>query len=84
MPKGVPIGFEMAEKNVNRQTDRHFRIYISRDIMVNKVPYNIKEHNIVCAFLCFMVKMRKSESKSGVGAQFRWSRSRKPDLESES
>ena len=35
MPKGFPIGFEMAEKNVNKQTikqtDRHFRIYISRD-----------------------------------------------------
>ena len=31
MRKGFPIGFEMAEKNVNKQTDRHFRIYISRD-----------------------------------------------------
>ena len=35
MPKGIPIGFQMAEKNdnkqTNRQTDRHFRIYISRD-----------------------------------------------------
>ena len=37
MPKGIPIGFEMAEKNANKQTDkqtnRHFRIYISRDIV---------------------------------------------------
>ena len=36
MPKGFPIGSEMAEKNVNkqtsRQTNRHFRIYISRDM----------------------------------------------------
>ena len=31
MSKGFPIGFEMAEKNVSRQTDIHFRIYISRD-----------------------------------------------------
>ena len=31
VPKGFPIGFEMAEKNVNRQTDKHFRIYVSRD-----------------------------------------------------
>ena len=31
VPKGFPIGFEMAEKNLNKQTDRHFRIYISRD-----------------------------------------------------
>ena len=32
MPKGFPIGYEMAEKNENTQTDRHFRIYISRDV----------------------------------------------------
>ena len=32
VPKGFPIGFEMAEKNVNKQTNRHFRIYISRDL----------------------------------------------------
>ena len=34
MPKGIPIGFEMAEKKVYTQThtDRQFRIYISRDI----------------------------------------------------
>ena len=38
MPKGIPIGFQMAEKNANtqtqtdRQTDTHFRIYISRDV----------------------------------------------------
>ena len=35
MPKGIPIGFEMAEKKVNKQTNnqtnRHFPIYISRD-----------------------------------------------------
>ena len=32
MPKGFPIGgFEIAEKNSNKQTDKHFRIYISRD-----------------------------------------------------
>ena len=31
MPKGFPIGPEMAEKNVKKQTDRHFRVYISRD-----------------------------------------------------
>ena len=35
MPKGIPNGFEMAEKNANTnthiQTHKHFRIYISRD-----------------------------------------------------
>ena len=33
MPKGIPIGFQMAEKNANTQTHTHthFRIYISRD-----------------------------------------------------
>ena len=31
----------MAEKNVNRQTDKHFRIYISRDtaIIIAGLPY---------------------------------------------
>ena len=24
MPKGIPIGFDMAEKNVNSQTNKHF------------------------------------------------------------
>ena len=34
MLKVIPIGFQMAEKNENtdRQTDTHFRIYISRDV----------------------------------------------------
>ena len=32
VPKGIPIGFQMAEKNANTETDRHFRIYISRDV----------------------------------------------------
>ena len=27
----MPKGFEIAEKNGNKQTDKHFRIYISRD-----------------------------------------------------
>ena len=31
VPKGIPIGFQIAEKNANTHTDRHFRIYISRD-----------------------------------------------------
>ena len=34
--KGFPIGYEMAEKNANTQTqthtNKHFRIYISRDL----------------------------------------------------
>ena len=45
MPKAFPIGFEMAQKNVSRQTDRqtdrHFRIYISRDI----IYYFVKNGN---------------------------------------
>ena len=40
MSEGLPIGFEMAEKNMskqtNRQTDRHFRIYISRDLLIQR------------------------------------------------
>ena len=40
MPNGIPIEFQMAEKNANKQThrhtdtqtDTHFRIYISRDL----------------------------------------------------
>ena len=41
MPKGIPIGFQIAEKNANRQTDthtqthKHFRIYtikLRRDV----------------------------------------------------
>ena len=34
VPKGIPIGFQMAEKNANTdtQTNTHFGIYISRDI----------------------------------------------------
>ena len=47
MPKGKPIGFEMTKKNVNkqtnRQTDTHFRIYISRDV---SVPLGVGVHNI--------------------------------------
>ena len=34
MPKSFPIGFEMPKKsrtNTHTHTDRHFRIYISRD-----------------------------------------------------
>ena len=35
VPKGIPIGFQMAEKtgktHTNRHTHTHFRIYISRD-----------------------------------------------------
>ena len=35
MPNGIPIGFEMAEKKLHRETDKQtnkqFRIYISRD-----------------------------------------------------
>ena len=31
MPKGFPIGFEMSEKNGNKQTNKHFRIYMNRD-----------------------------------------------------
>ena len=31
VPKGIPIGFEMAEKTMNKQTDKHFRIYISKE-----------------------------------------------------
>ena len=27
MPKGFPIGLEMAEKNVNKQTDRQTNIF---------------------------------------------------------
>ena len=34
MSKGFQIGFELAEKNLNRQTDRHFRIYKSRDMNI--------------------------------------------------
>ena len=36
VPKGFPIGFEMAEKKPYKHThtDRHFRIYISRDIYI--------------------------------------------------
>ena len=30
MTKGVPIGIEMTEKHVNKQTDKNFHIYISR------------------------------------------------------
>ena len=34
MPKGIQIGFQIAEKNANTQThthiNKHFRIYISR------------------------------------------------------
>ena len=33
----MPIGYEMAEKNANTQTDRHFRIYISRDVNNSKI-----------------------------------------------
>ena len=37
VPKGIPIGSQMAEKNAikqtNRQTGTHFRIYISRDVL---------------------------------------------------
>ena len=32
MPKGIPIGFQMAEKKrENTNTHTHFRIYICRD-----------------------------------------------------
>ena len=32
VPKGIPIGFQMAEKKrENTNTHTHFRIYISRD-----------------------------------------------------
>ena len=31
LQKGVQLGFEMAEKKLYKHTDRHFRIYISRD-----------------------------------------------------
>ena len=45
MPKGFLMGFEIGEKNVNRQTDkqthRHFRIYISRDYF-GKTDFNFK------------------------------------------
>ena len=45
MPKGIPIGFEMAEKNANKQTntqtDKHFRIYISRDLTKQNWEVNI-------------------------------------------
>ena len=53
VPKGVPIGFEMAEKNAKTQTHKHthtnthkhthkhFRIYISRDV-TNEIELLLK------------------------------------------
>ena len=32
VPNGIPISFEMAEKKLYRQTNKHFPIYISRDL----------------------------------------------------
>ena len=47
--KGVPIGFEMAEKKVFRQT---FLIYNSRDVSTNsKKLQNQLENNITFAIL---------------------------------
>ena len=34
MPNGIPTGFQMAEKKLNKQTNKHFRIYNSRDINI--------------------------------------------------
>ena len=31
VPNSVTVGFQMAEKKLNRQTDKHFCIYNSRD-----------------------------------------------------
>ena len=48
MPKGFPIGYEMAEKNANTHTDtqthKHFRIYISRDSLARRKG----ESHIMC------------------------------------
>ena len=45
MPKGFPIGFEMAEKNGNKQADKHFRIYISRDYFKKAFMYSFRRKN---------------------------------------
>ena len=40
MPKGFPIGFEMGEKNVNKQTDRQTKnvVFIQVEIERMKTP----------------------------------------------
>ena len=50
MQNGIQIGIEMAEKKVDKQTDRHFRIYNSRDkhlfLFLNERPVNDQPQRI--------------------------------------
>ena len=74
VPKGISIGFQMAEKNANRQTHTHFRIYTSRDrfarsqyILQNtnilpKISTYINTKMCVCVCLCIRVFLGHLES----------------------
>ena len=47
MPKGFPIGFKIAEKNGNKQTNKHFRTYISRDFGFIDTVSHINQYYVV-------------------------------------
>ena len=67
MPKGFPIGFEMAEKNVSKQTDKPGQtdifVFIQVEMTKNwkKATYHKNQLKLIVQFVL------KSEGLMGVG-----------------
>ena len=41
VPKGIPIGFEMPEKNVYKQTDIFVFMLVEINIILSKIPHDL-------------------------------------------